>query len=393
MELTLSGTLGRVVSPAGVPPINPSHTFSVGQSLVGEIVRVVPQSGVLVNFHGQHILLELGQHLAPGQTITATVTQVVPTLVLQLTDNTTLQTSPAFPLPSLPTDSEGQQGIVTASQLKAYLAASQPFGQIVTGLAELLSDHPLLHNIAPGLTQELGDTLAVLQSQGAIPPDATQLAEQVDRSGVNYESKVQRALTGESALTTAALAKDLKGQLLELSHRLDQLLHTGTETQQREAAAVLERVTRAVQALEFQQLSNQFALQEQQPLALPLLNPFVSPPQTTQLIVHRDGGQAGQPSAEQERYTVALSLDLSALGALHIEATVHGAAVSATLHVEDPAVAAFLRAAVPELSTRLQELGLQAGVACEVQEHVAHESEGPLPRALTRAIKLVDIKI
>ena len=233
----------------------------------------------------------------------------------------------------------------------------------------------------------------MLQSQGAIPPDATQLKEQVDRSGLNYESKVQRALASDSALTTAALAQDLKGQLLELSHRLEHLGHTGTETQQREATAVLEQVTRAVQALELQQLSNQFALPEHQPLVLPLVNPFAAPAQTTQLIVHRDGGQAGQPSAQQERYTVALSLDLSALGALHIEATVHGAAVSTTLQVADPEVAAFLRAAVPELSARLQTLGLQASIACEVQKHVAHEGEGPLPRALTRAVNLVDVKL
>ena len=97
MEITLAGTLGRVVSPAGVPSITLSQAFSVGESLVGEIVRLVPQSGVLVNFQGQHVLLELGQHLAPGQTITATVAQVVPTLVLQLTDSTALQSArPSF---------------------------------------------------------------------------------------------------------------------------------------------------------------------------------------------------------------------------------------------------------------------------------------------------------
>jgi flagellar hook-length control protein FliK len=147
-----------------------------------------------------------------------------------------------------------------------------------------------------------------------------------------------------------------------------------------------------VHALEFQQLSNQFAPQEHQPLVLPLVNPFAAPAQTTHLTVHRDGGQAGQPAA-QEHYTVALSLDLSALGALHIEATVHGAAVSARLEVADPAVAEFLRAATPELSARLQEMGLQAGVVCEVQEHVAQEHEEPLPRTLTRAVRLVDVTI
>lgn len=395
MEITLPGIQGRVVAPAGVAPLPLSETLSIGQSLVGEVVRVfpqggiAPQGGVLVNVQGQQILLEPGQPLAPGQTITLTVMQVVPTLMLQLTDNTAVQPSTA--LPALTAVPEGQESMVTASQFKAYLAARQPFGAIVTGLVDLLRHQPLLHALAPGLTQDLGDTLAVLQSQAALPPDAAQLKEQVDRSGLNYESKVRRALTGESALTATALAKDLKGQLLALSHRLEQYAHTGTAAQQQEAAAGLERITRAVQALELQQLAN--ALREHQPLVLPLVNPFVSPPQTTQLTVQRDGGQAGHGAAEPERYTVALSLALSALGTVHIEASVQGATVSATLYVADPAVAALLRAAMPELTAGLQALGLRARVACELQERLAQECAPPLPRALTRAVTLVDITV
>jgi hypothetical protein len=283
--------------------------------------------------------------------------------------------------------------VLTAAQLKTYLTAHQPFGQIVAGLAHLLTSHPRLAEIAPELTHRLHQTLAVLQPHTEAPPDATQLKEQVDRAGLNYESKVQRALTAGTPTPAATLMQDVKGQLLELSQRLAQLPHTGADARSREVATMLEHVTRAVDALEFQQLSNQFALQEHQPLILPLVNPFASPTQTTQLIVQRDGGHAGQPSAEPERYTVALSLDLSALGALHMAATVHGAAVDVTFHVADPAVAACLRAAAPELRARLQELGLQAGVTCAVQQHVPQEGEGALPRALTRAVRLVDVKI
>jgi len=393
LDITLSGVVGRVVSPTGASSVDLAQTFVVGQSLIGEVVRLVPRVGALVNFNGQQVLLELGQRFAPGQTLTATVAQVSPALVLQLTDHLALPTLAEASLLSLSTPQEGQGGVLTAAQLKAYLTAHQSFGQTVTVLEHLLTSHPLLHDIAPELTQALRDTLAVLQQHAESSPDAAQLKEQVDRSGLNYENKVQRALTGESPTTATALAKDLKGQLLELSQRLERLSHTGTDAHRGETAIILEQVKRAVDALEFQQLSNQFALQEHQPLVLPLINPFASPVQTTQLTVHRDGGQAGQQPAEQERYTVALSLDLSGLGALHIEATVQGSAVFATFQVEDLAVAEFLRAATPELSARLQELGLQAGVACEVQEHVAQEGEGPLPRSLTRAVKLVDVKI
>ncbi len=393
MNIPSVGALGRVVSPAEVPPIDLSRLLAVGQSLVGTVLRMVPDGGVLVNFNGQHVLLELAQQLVPGQTLVATVAQLSPVLMVQLTDAPALSVAAEATLPLSQAPQQGKHGVLTASQLKEYLTASQPFGQTVTMLAELLTSHPLLHTIAPGLTQALRDTLAVLQSQGEGPPDATQLQEQVDRSGINYESKVQRALTASSPASAAALAKNLKGQLLELSHRLAPLSHTGTDTRRREAATVLDQVTRAVDALEFQQLSNQFALQEHQPLVLPLVHPFASPAQTTQLTIRCDGGKEGRPSADQEHYTVALSLELTALGPLHIAATVHGSAVSATLQVEDPAVAEFLRAATPELVVQLRAFGLQAHVTCDVQAHVARDGAEPLPHALTRAVKLVDVKI
>src|SRR5205823_10410603 len=81
----------------------------------------------------------------------------------------------------------------------------------------------------PILSQELRDTLAALSPQSALPPDAAQLKDQIDRSGLNYESKVQQMLTGELPSAVAALAKDLKGQLLELSHRRSEERRVGKE--------------------------------------------------------------------------------------------------------------------------------------------------------------------
>src|SRR2546425_906469 len=122
-------------------PVDLARTFAIGQRLQGEVVRLVPQGGVLVNFDGQPVLL---------------------------------------------------------------------------ALAHMLSSHPWLHEMAPALSQELRDTLAALYPQSALPPDAAQLKDQIDRSGLNYESKVQRMLMGDLSSAVAALAKDLKGQLLEL---------------------------------------------------------------------------------------------------------------------------------------------------------------------------------
>jgi len=241
-------------------PVDLAQTFAIGQRLQGEVVRLVPQGSVLVNVGGQPVLLTLAQQVVPGQILSATVAQISPALLLQLTDE--------LPL----------------------------------------------------------------------------------------------SLPAETTFT-------------------------------RSATTVMAQVQRAAEALEFQQLSNQFALQEQWPLVLPLMHPFASPSQTMQLVIDREGYQEGRPTAEQEHYTVALSLDPSALGPLHIAAAVRGSAVSATFRVATPAVAEFLRAALPDLHARLQTLGFTSCVACAVQETAPQGSEGYVPRALTRAVKLVNIKV
>jgi len=387
------GAPGRLLSPAEVLPVDPARTFVIGQRLQGDVVRIVPHGDVLVNFDGQPVLLTLAQQVVPGQILTVTVAQVSPALLLQLTDELPLSLPAETTLTFSPEPQAGPQEVLTASHLKAYLMANQPFGETVTTLGHMLSSQPWLRDIAPALSQEIRDTLAALYPQRALPPDAAQLKDQIDRSGLNYESKVQRMLMGELPSAVAALAKDLKGQLLELSYRLDRLTHAETDPRSREAATILGQVKRAADALEFQQLSNQFALHEQRPLVLPLVHPFVSPTQTMQFVIHREGDQEGRPAAEQEHYTVALSLDLSTLGALHIEAAIHGSAVSATFRVATPAVAEFLHTALPDLHARLQTLGFTPCVACTVQEPATQDSEGGVPRSLMQAVKLVDIKV
>jgi hypothetical protein len=112
-----------------------------------------------------------------------------------------------------------------------------------------------------------------------------------------------------------------------------------------------------------------------------------------QLIIHHECPQEGRPAVDQEPYTVALSLDLSALGLLHLNIAVQGSAVTATFHGADQIVVEFLRTALPDLHAGLQALGLTPCVACVLQEPVTQDSEGWFPRSLTGAVKLVDVKV
>ena len=126
------GAPGRIVLPAEVLPVDLAPTFAIGQRLQGEVVRIVPHGGVLVNFDGQPVLLALAQQVVPGQILTATVAQISPALLLQLTDELPRSLPAETTLTLAPVPQEGHQEVLTAAQLKAYLMANQPFGETVT---------------------------------------------------------------------------------------------------------------------------------------------------------------------------------------------------------------------------------------------------------------------
>ena len=175
------GAPGHIVSSAQVLPVDRAQTFAIGQRLQGVVVRSVPHGGVLVNFDGQPVLLALAQQVVPGHILTATVTQVSPTLLLQLTDELPLSPPTETTHTLSPVLQEGQQSVLSAARLQAYLMASQPFAETVTTLRHMLSSHAWLHEMAPALAQELRDTLAALYPPRALPPDAAQLKDQIDR--------------------------------------------------------------------------------------------------------------------------------------------------------------------------------------------------------------------
>jgi len=173
-----------------------------------------------------------------------------------------------------------------------------------------------------------------------------------------------------------ALAKDLKGQLLELSHRLDLLTHAETDPRSREAATVLAQVKRAADALEFQQLANQFALQEQRPLVLPLGAP-VGIPRADNAAHHPSRRLPGRETCSRARSTIRLPCHSTSRPLARCTSKPRYTALQYPRHfrIADPAVAEFLRAALPDLHARLQTLGFTPCVGCTVQEPETQASE------------------
>jgi hypothetical protein len=382
------------------PPNKIAQQFAVGQTLTGRLLRVVPGEGTLVNFHGQPVLLNLTLKMAKGQTLTATVEQVSPHFVLRLVGGSA-QLARAYVIPSNAlleqadsTTDDATAGLLDAAALKSYLAAKQPFGEMVSALANLLSNHPLLRALDPTLRQRLQDTLAVLLPRNASLPDASGLQEQVVRSGINYEAQVTHVLRNDllSAEQTK-LAHDFKGQLLELTTQLEHLVATGSKALAKEAEGLLQQVRRGLQTIELQQLTNLVAHEERQPLLLQLTHPLFAAAQTAQLYVRNNAtGHRGQDAQHQD-YTLVLLLDFTTLGPLRVDATVRDTQVTATLSVTEPAVADFITSQLADLTARLHDRGFQAHVTCRVQTNVSMDVDDNLTRLLLPdSSRLVDIR-
>ncbi|MGE3540892.1 MAG: flagellar hook-length control protein FliK [Candidatus Tectimicrobiota bacterium] len=393
-------TIGPLTRVGTATPIHtPAHTpsFSVGEQHVGAVVRVLPHGGVLAELNGQHLILEPGQALAPGDRFVATVAEVSPTLVLQLTRSDLGASVPAPGLTSSlpgasPASHTATGNVLTPGQLKAYLAASQPLGQTFVALEHLVTQHPFLQELDAPLLQALRDTLGLLHPQDDRVPDATQLREQVQRSGLNYEKTVEHAVQGDPR-ASAAVSQDVKGQLLALAQRLEPLAREGTGAQAREAAETLTQITRALDNIEFQQVVNQLAPTEHQPVVVPVLLPGTPTAQPMSLAVQREGHAGpGAPEAP-ERYTLVLQLDLTGLGPLRIAATVHGSQIATTFQVQAPDTAALVQDAAPALVASLRALGFQSSVACEVQPHLPVDTGLLIPRAFRRSLHAVDVTI
>jgi hypothetical protein len=369
--------------------------FVVGKTLKGVVLRALPEGKTLVNFGGQQVLLELAQPLSRGQSFLATVVQTLPTLVLNVTHN--LPSASSHPTaPQVRPDAENTTPpeVLDATRLKSYLLVKQPFGEMAAALQKHLVPSPLLRTLEPLLLQRLEATLAVLLPQKAAPPDAAGLQQQVEQSGLNYEAKLQQALAPDATPAEfATLTTDLKGQLLALLHRLDQAAGTSPDTPPEEILGLRQHVQQALQNIEFHQLANLFAQQENQSLLLQFLHPALPFSHTARLYFRANSQQKeGHGEAPQQDYTVVFLLHFTALGTVRIDATVQGASVAASIKTEDQTVATFMADQAPSLIERLRHLGFQADIQCCVQEHVPMDLDDALTRWLIQdPSRLLDI--
>jgi hypothetical protein len=253
-----------------------------------------------------------------------------------------------------------------------------------------LIDSPVIENFIKSdsfLIKRLVKTLNLLSPQ-IKTTDSTQLQEifnskylkeQVDFSGINYESKVKHIFEGKVPFQIPSkLNMDLKYQLLDL---LNVIVPSSKESdnnlnQQRPLMDVIKKIRHAVDNVELHQLTNQLARQENQPIVIQIPDP-INFGKTIKVYIKPAEDSEENSKQKKEGVLLVFFLNMSALGNLRVDAQVFKESVSIKIKVENINVAKFIDSKLVEFSSNLKDLGCTVNATCStiliIEDDIASE--------------------
>jgi hypothetical protein len=294
-------------------------------------------------------------------------------------------------------DSPVKPGTVDLELIKPYLPSRTPLGKLVGELTRDVLGSPVLKElkIQPQLLEKLRETLQVLTPKPGVTPDEVEIEEQVGKSGVRYEAKVKQFLAQtENPKVRLELAKDLKGQLLDLLQVTEKnIKNLSEQNQSRQISDFQQRVKVSVDSIELNQLSSRVATQENQPLVLQIPNPLSPGDKTINLFIREDseGGQDGKKD-DKENYNMAFFLNLSALGNIKINAKVGPESLAVRMEVEQDDVADFIRNNSAEFEQRMEKKDMNTTVECCTQEEVNPIKDNLIELLVSQNTSLLSVK-
>lgn len=338
-----------------------------GRVVKAEVAGQEPGGLYRLRLMGQDLVAESHVPLKTGQRLDLTVVATKPQLVLSLGGQTGAESARA-----------GQAALGAA--LQALLLGRQRLG---ADLATLLRFDP---QKTPPPTPQTAQAMTAVRDlvQGLV----------LDRDGAGDPQYLQRLLTGggmdlENRLARLAAAggrgelpASLRALLPELARGLAPelaLLTVGDP----ERAAALKEFLLAAQNLGEHFAANQRLNAELLPreallfLGLPLL--LGDQLQQGELLLGLPRDQEGD---QGQGASLVFFLEMTALGALTVEARFQGAALMGRFLVEDGQRAEFMEDMLPELGERLERLGIQASFGVAVRPGPEQEQASPLAQLL-----------
>ena len=291
---------------------------------------------------------------------------------------------------------------VAPEMVKPYLSTRQPFGEMVknlkTVLSEVLPGTDLFKTAGKETLARLVQTTQVLTAGTEKIPNSQQVKEQVNLSGMDYETKVKQFLEKGASTEQAKgmeLNKDLKGQLLEIIQKLEsQNMQKGASSaQSQQLKDTIQVFRQAVDNIELHQLTNQLAKQEGQPLLLQIPNPYANGDPTIKLYVRPSQDEEGTNKGEnRQNFHLVFLLNLTNLGNLRMDSQIAKTQLSLKMTVENQFIAEFIDSHAQEFVARLDDLGFKTDFTCCIQEKIDMKPFSDLPETLMQHdSQLVDV--
>ena len=282
------------------------------------------------------------------------------------------------------------------NSLKPYLPARMPIAKMAYLLRSEILDSQVIPDlkIQSDVVARLRDTLRLLlPSEGEIP-NATQVRQQVESSGINYEAKVRQVLEFPSSIQARKeLASDLKGLLLELYHSTEQASAKVVQKAPGRFAEFRQTIKYAIDNIELNQLSSQISKQENQPLVIQIPNPLSSGNKTIRLFVRDDSSESETGNTDQKKsHHVAFFLDLSFLGKIKINAKMNQESLSVSINVESEEIANFIRHRASDFEEKMNEDEINTSVECYVTHEVKPEKDNLIELLVSQNTSLINIK-
>ena len=341
------------------------------------VIRAVDSKSVLVDTGSKNIVVpvENAESLKPGAPVSISFVKTEKGLI-----------------PTLIEASSSVTKNVDFNALKPYLPARMPLAKMANLLTDEILDSPVIQElkIKPEVVARLRETLQLLLPREGKMPNASQIQQQVESSGINYEAKVRQVL--ESGLPVGKeLAGDLKGLLLKLYQSTDKI-HTGShEKSPGPLAEFRQTIKFAIDNIELNQLSSQISKQENQPLVLQIPNPLSSGNKTIQLYVRKDS-QEEEDASKKNGHNVAFFLDLSFLGKIKINAQIGEERLSVRIDAESEEIANFISDQAGGFKEKMSKHDIATSVECCATPDVKPAKDSLIELLVSQNTSLVNIK-
>ena len=358
-----------------------SMNLSSGQSIKATVIDVSEKNNIVVKFE--------------NKLITAYFSSVLP----KTGENVSLVVTPHGDGFRLVVQPDSTPKLVDIFKIKSLLPFKEPFGEMLEKLDILVNSSEVIKNLSTktGLVGRLAKTLNLLKTpvQNFSSQGSAQLKQQIDLSGINYEPKVKNIFHGKEPFDVPLNVKiDLKGQLIKLLDLIEirSVEKDTSVSQRRQFMEVVKVLHRAIENIELQQLTNQFARQENQPILLQIPDPFMIG-KTVNLYLRRpeDEGK-GKGNKNNDDVLLVFLLELSALGNLRVDAKMNKESISVRIDVENQNVAQFIDGNLKDFCSCLGDLGFEVNASCSVVRNIDGELDKQLNQLLIcDSDRLVDL--